>query len=727
MFPSPLEGEGKGEGESLDNKLSKLLSYGDYEIDLTEEEKDAIIDALDKVKIIDPACGSGAFPMGILHKMLLILQKIDPESKQWLSKKLARIDNEILRKELKKKLKTENWDYVHKLGIIQNSIYGVDIQAIAVEISKLRFFLSLIVDEKIDDDKPNRGVVPLPNLEFKFVAANSLIGLPLTSSLSQMELFEARDYINRLKELRDAYFTSYGEEKNKIEQEFQQIQNKMFEYASKEMVTHKKTLETQTLKLSQWNPFSDEASSWFNPEWMFGIYSSYPLEKGNNSNIPTLEKGGEGGFNIVIANPPYVRQESIKDIKPQLAKEFGSFYCGTADVYTYFYKKGIDLLKFGGHLCFIAPNKFMRAGYGKNTRALLTTVATPKIVIDFCDLPIFDATTYPSIILLEKGLPGVQDKAVAATFTDAAQLERLEETLYSVGFSIPISSLKEEGWNLEMPEVLALMGKLRNTGKPLSEYVQGRFYRGVLTGLNEAFVIDVSTRDKLIAQDPKSEELIKPWLRGRDIKKWKAEWAGLYLINIPSSANQQWLWSEEKTEAKARKLFEQVYPAVHNHLSQWEDKLRIRDDQGKFWWELRSCAYYKYFEQPKITWGNLATEPKFAMDSTSCYVGAPSVIIPTSDIYLLAVLNSPLCKWWISLQAAVRSGGFLEYKPMYVGTVPVFPASDNQEAPVIKCVQAILANPVSPDVPRLEAEINKLVYDLYGLTSEEIETVEGKR
>ena len=166
------------EGELDETKLSRLLSYGDWEIDLTESEKDSIIDALDRAKIIDPACGSGAFPMGILHKMLLILQKIDPESKQWLSKKLARIDNEILRKELEKKLKTENWDYVHKLGIIQNSIYGVDIQPIAVEISKLRFFLSLIVDEKIDDDKPNRGVVPLPNLEFKFVAANSLIGLP---------------------------------------------------------------------------------------------------------------------------------------------------------------------------------------------------------------------------------------------------------------------------------------------------------------------------------------------------------------------------------------------------------------------------------------------------------------------------------------------------------------------------------------------------------------------
>jgi hypothetical protein len=389
----------------------------------------------------------------------------------------------------------------------------------------------------------------------------------------------------------------------------------------------------------------------------------------------------------------------------------------------------------------------MRAGYGKNTRRLLATEVTPKVVIDFCDLPIFDATTYPSIILVEKmsfvgarsprpqmetaqrqggETPPLQTKFLAATFTDAAQLERLEETLSSIGFPMPISSLKEEGWNLERPEVLALMEKLRKAGKPLGEYMQGRFYRGILTGLNEAFVIDKATRKRLISEDHKSEDIIRPWLRGRDIKKWKAEWEGLYLINIPSSANRQWQWSDEKTEKKARKLFEQAYPAIHDHLLKWEDKLKKRDDQGKFWWELRSCAYYKYFVQPKITWGNLTTEPKFAFDSTSSYVGAPANIIPTDDLFLLAILNSPLCKWWISLQAAVRSGGFLEYKPMYVGTVPVFPASDNQKAPITERVQAILADPDSPDVPHLEGEINKLVYDLYDLTPKEIEIVEGK-
>jgi len=433
-----------------------------------------------------------------------------------------------------------------------------------------------------------------------------------------------------------------------------------------------------------------------------------PLTKG--------DKGGCGGFDIVIANPPYVRQEAIKDMKPELKKQFDDFFCGTADIYTYFYHRGIDVLKPHGHLCFIAPNKFMRAGYGKNTRALLTTKATPKIVIDFCDLPIFDATTYPAIILCKRGADGSDNKAAAATFTDASQLERLEDTLSEIGFLMPISALKPDGWNLERPEVLALMEKLRKAGTPLGEYVHGRFYYGIKTGLNEAFVIDEETKKRLIKEDLKSKELIKPWLRGRDIKKWKAEWAGLYLLYIP--------WHFKLNE----------YPAVLQHLQQYQEQLENRNEseRGRYeWYALQRYAadYYQEFEKPKIIWGNLATEPKFAFDSSLSYVSAPANLIPTNDIYLLAILNSPLCKWWISLQAAVRSGGFLEYKPMYVGTVPVVKASDKQKSPIIERVNKILAakkKDPNADTSTLERQIDEIVYKLYNLTEEEIAIVEGK-
>jgi len=314
-----------------ENKISSLLAYEEEETDLSESEKNIVLDALDVIKIIDPACGSGAFPMGILQKMLLILQKIDPESKKWLNKKVSQIENTIVREEFQKKIEAENWNYVHKLDIIQNSIYGVDIQPIAVDISKLRFFLSLIVDEKVDDSKENRGIDSLPNLEFKFVCANSLIGLPNTLVGSykkelqpQPKLFEAVDSITELKKLREEYLRCVGNEKKLIEKKFQEIQSEMFLNS-----LNWGGGDSQTVKLSQWNPFSSEPCEWFDPEWMFGI---------------------KDGFDIVIANPPY---GNLLEKKQKEAMKSSYFHSTFSDISSTFIEESVNLLKNRGHLVFI--------------------------------------------------------------------------------------------------------------------------------------------------------------------------------------------------------------------------------------------------------------------------------------------------------------------------------------------------------------------------------------
>jgi len=303
---------------------------------------------------------------------------------------------------------------------------------------------------------------------------------------------------------------------------------------------------------------------------------------------------------------------------------------------------------------------------------------------------------------------------LAATFTDASQLERLEETLSDIAFPMPLSALREEGWTLERPEILELMEKLRRAGKPLGEYVQGRFYYGIKTGLNEAFVIDEATRAKLIAEDPASADLIKPWLRGRDIKKWKAEWAGLYAI-----------FTRRGTDIAQ-------YPAIKRHLTQFRTDLEPKKTDGQkqgrkpgpyHWFEIQdNIAYYEEFAQPKITWGNLATEPKFAFDNSGSYISAPANIIPTNDLCLLAILSS---NGGSACRRLVRSGGFLEYKPMYVGEIPIPTVTETQKSPIIKRVREILASPDSPDVPKLQAEINQMVYQLYSLNNKEIKLVEG--
>ncbi len=270
-----------------ESKIKDLLSYSSEDEELSEEEKNKIINALNNLRVLDPACGSGAFPMGILQKISLVLHKVDPNAEKWKEKQLANVDP-TMRKIIEDKLKDENEEFIRKLGIVEKTIHGVDVQEIAVEIAKLRVFLSLIVDSEVNDLKENRGIKALPNLEFKFVCANTLIKLPKIEEKfkNQSTWFEDDENIEKLKKLREEYFTSYGERKEEIEKEFKKIQNEMIKYVLS-------GIETQTMFLSTWDPFGTESSSWFDPEWMFGI---------------------KDGFDIVIANPPYIQlQKAVKD------------------------------------------------------------------------------------------------------------------------------------------------------------------------------------------------------------------------------------------------------------------------------------------------------------------------------------------------------------------------------------------------------------------------------
>ncbi|MBW6504843.1 Eco57I restriction-modification methylase domain-containing protein, partial [bacterium] len=696
-----------------------------------------IEELLDQVKICDPAIGSGAFPIGLLQEIYWIKFALD-----------MTLDPAET-----------------KLKIIQNAIYGVDLDAGAVEIARLRFWLALIVDE----DEPR----PLPNLDYKIMQGDSLLesfeGIPLDrlhspegeetpivplghqSNLgfagSQPLLKSKAKAVEISGLIRDYFGETDPARKSALHQRIDRFVLDHLEYnlqlAEEALHRELKPLVTDIARKKF------ELKGWTPPKKIAAKVDQLNRDRKDiarkKAKLRELEEKPErpyflwhlffqdifeqGGFDIVIANPPYVRQETIKAQKPQLEQAFGDFYCGTADLYTYFYKLGLDKLKNGGHLCFIAPNKFMRAGYGRNTRVLLTREAIPKVVLDFGDLPIFDATTYPSILLVEKKASGVDEgepaRFLTATFTEAAQLERLEETIAAVGFGMPVSALRPEGWALERPETLALMAKLRATGVPLGEYVGGKFYYGIKTGLNEAFVIDEATRKRLIAEDPKSADLIKSWLRGRDIKKWKAEWAGLYVIAIASSGNRKWSWSEEKAETSARALFRKEYPAVHRHLSQWEDKLRARDDQGKFWWELRSCVYWDEFDRPKIVYPDIAHHSKFTWDESRAFIGNTAYIIPTDEDWLVGLLNSSLT-WWLYLNvSSMIQGGFVRFIAQYMGQLPIPVGDEYQKAPIIEKVRKVLADPHSPDVPRLEAEIDRLVYDLYGLTEDEIALIES--
>ena len=340
---------------------SQIIDLLDYEKDIKDwgdEAKAAVVKALGKITIIDPACGSGAFPMGVLQRMIHALEKVDPELRLWRQQYMDTLDS-AFRDTVTESVSRENWDYLRKLIIVRESIYGVDIQEIAVEIAKLRCFLSLVVDEFVTDEpNKNRGIKPLPNLEFKFVAANSLIGLPPTADLG---ILEDHDSIQELSKLRNEYFTSYGKQKDKIKMEFAEVQGRMLEHHLKHASIIKtdftglsrkqeNVVDTQTKLLSTWRPFSNGSSPWFDPVWMFGTK----------------------GFDVVIANPPYIDSEGMVnagqgDLRETISRTY-KMTKGNWDIYIAFFEFGFNLLNDDGVLTFITPDKWISKPFGDELR-----------------------------------------------------------------------------------------------------------------------------------------------------------------------------------------------------------------------------------------------------------------------------------------------------------------------------------------------------------------------
>ncbi|MFY7665019.1 Eco57I restriction-modification methylase domain-containing protein [Flavobacterium sp.] len=314
-----------------EEKLEILLK-DDTENPFDSKQTIAILEALSDVKILDPACGSGAFPMGVLHKIIALLKKLDKGAVWWKAKQLEKIDNAIMRKIMEEKLSSATSDYARKLGVIQHSIYGVDIQPVAAEISKLRSFLSLIIDENINDTAENRGIIPLPNLEFKFVTANTLIGLEQENKEKAVEFDfgETAQLQTQLQKIRNAYLQASPTEKRTLKSDFEKLQQEIYKNELKSGGQNKRAQQ-----LAAWKPFSNESSAWFDPDWMFGV-----------------EK-----FDVVIGNPPYVEVSNKKD-KEFFQKLFKDVLSKHYDLYIFFFKIGIDYLNHKGILSYITPHTF---------------------------------------------------------------------------------------------------------------------------------------------------------------------------------------------------------------------------------------------------------------------------------------------------------------------------------------------------------------------------------
>jgi hypothetical protein len=355
-----------------------------------------------------------------------------------------------------------------------------------------------------------------------------------------------------------------------------------------------------------------------------------------------------GGFDAVVGNPPYVRQEWLAPYKEYWEGKFTT-YNAAADIFTYFYELGIGLLRKGGRLGFITSGSWVRGNFALGLRTFLSQNAAIESMIDFGEYqPFEDAEMIrPTIAIIKKQQPS-GDMRLFKWLTGGYPPQNLADVIATAP-TMRIDHLGPEAWELEAEDVLALRKKLNGIGLSLKRYAKGRIHRGLLTGLNEVFAISSLERQQLIKEDPASAEVIKPFIQGTHLRPWFVEDSQQHLIIFQSSGDKSWPWSQVGQDAEA--VFSQAYPAIYSHLVQHKAALVKRQDKGRFWWELRSCAYWDSFEEAKIVWPDISKLPRFSMDTDARYLGNTGYIIPGGDYFLLGVLASWATWFYISKTA----------------------------------------------------------------------------
>lgn len=687
-----------------EKKLRALISYDlndDLDNPLDNSEKQTVVNALGEVKILDPACGSGAFPIGILQKVVFALQQVDPQAKFWFKNQIDNTPPE-LRHLLEREFEHKNFDYIRKLGVIRESIFGVDIQPVATEIARLRCFLTLIVDERVDDNEDNRGVEPLPNLDFKFVIANTLIKLniPKDTTENQANLFEDQTGIDELKRLRDEYFNSHNSERDTLKLQFSQVQNRMLQNM---IANHSHGFADLTQKLSSWDPFSHSSTGWFDPEWMFGI---------------------DQGFDIVIGNPPYVQLQKNGGEYANLYKEqHYETFIRTGDLYSLFYERGMSLTKPKfGILCLITSNKWMRASYGEKTRNFFAS-KNPLQLIDFGGFKVFESATVDTNILIIQNSTNSNQLQAVYISNDFKSDQLVGQYYHNNKVNLP--NVSSHIWFVGSNSELALKQKVEQIGTPLKNWGV-KIYRGILTGCNEAFIVDSIVRNNLINNDSRCSEIIKPLLRGKDIKRYNFEFKGFYVLATGYDIN-----------------IRDEYPVIYNYIKSIGEQIENgmlkvkgkgvfkRDDQGKDWWNLRACDYYGDFEKKKIIYSEIVREPQFYFDSSgSYYAEATGFIMTGENITLLTgLLNSKALtfffrKWYAG---GGLGGSGIRYKKKFLEEIPIpmiTPSNKKNCEDICELVKRIQSTQSSDEYSFISREIDNHVYELYKLTPDEIKMVE---
>ncbi len=659
--------------------LDILFAYTEKEHAFSPKELKVLIESINGCKILDPACGSGAFPMGMLHKLVFILGKLDPSNDHWKQLQLdaakAIPDStacEAAQNAIQEAFKNNEGDYGRKLYLIENCLYGVDIQPIAIQISKLRFFISLVCDQKTNRDKAkNHGIRPLPNLETKFVAADTLIGLEkeeenwtLGSNPKKIKAIE-----RELQQIRHEHFTAENRQKKiRLHQRDKELRDQL----ATELESTFTDQET-SLKLARWNPYDPHNSAdFFEPRWMFDHSLS-------------------NGFDILIGNPPYISVERFANNPIQTKwKDTYQTYAGRGDIYCLFYERGAQLLREGGSLVYITSNKWMRNDYGKALRGFLSSKVDTESVLDFDMAQIFgEATTYTCITRFYKQPPN--DCILFCEATDGrAAID--DPAAYFAENKVEQSNFTEDAWVVFSKERQRIKSLVKEQGIPLEKWDLS-ISRGITTGCNDAFCLSSEQRNTLINEDPASEELIGKLIRGKDVERYGVNWEEIYLILIKSGAHE---------------YLEERYPAIFYHLSKFETKLKARASQRKYkraakpkdapptWLEMDSAlpdSYLKLLTGPKILCQRIAQKLPFYFDQDGDYVVINTCFIITSSQIpleaLTATLNSSLFRACFKDNFPKRKGNSYEVSKSCLEKIPLKQPSASEGAAFAKLVPLI--------------------------------------
>ena len=680
------------EMKELQDVLREVFAYTEKDHPFDEQEIEALIDAIDACKILDPACGSGAFPMGILHKLVFILGKLDPHNERWKQKQLDKLDSVSMREELERTFKNNDDDYGRKLYLIENSIYGVDIQPIAIQISKLRFFISLICNQRTNKNKAqNCGVRPLPNLETKFIAADTLISLdrgPGQLLLTDLRLPKLeRD----LAAVRHKHFAALRRrDKLALQKRDAKIREEIAGViASGGMpgqVSH---------QLAAWDPYDQNSSApFFDAEWMYGITA---------------------GFDVVIGNPPYMGfRDMDKGLKRSLQKEYQT---ATAkfDLYIPFIERGLQLTAMNAHLVYICPTAFTKREHAKAVRRYILANAYAKALVDFEHDQMFgEATNYTGVLLLQRRMPR------------SDLILKYQQGINGTPIDIRQCNLGEDIWVFVSPIEQMLLDRVRKDTVQLGDIAE--INEGIVTGLNKFYL---QTGEALKGQF--GHQFFHPCLRGREIRRFKHDQCSEFIF-YPYESRAGKTVAIEENELKRRNTSFYRYIALHR------EEIMSRSyfaKSKKKWYELWNQRKLENFSGLRILTPELSDTNRFCIAENGFFYGDTVCGIKPkppydNDIFvkfLLGVLNSQLLEWFYKKTTVPKAGGFFIYKVMFLKNLPVCIPKTHVQEKIARQVELCFKYAKARDhqqMKRSEFEINKLVAKTYAIDTEALEALKKK-